>query len=135
MNTKVIILAVVTILAINVKSSEGFLFKKKTTTTPKPLAQNGIAALLKKTTTTTHRPYFHQNKHQHQSGPVQIPIQRPESTYNRDYKPQIGFKKNHCSPDPCLNNGVCTSLTTTYICRCMKGYYGMKCEKKFSSYN
>jgi hypothetical protein len=36
---------------------------------------------------------------------------------------------NHCSSDPCLNNGLCISLTNGYRCVCLDDYIGSNCEK------
>ena len=35
---------------------------------------------------------------------------------------------NPCSQSPCLNNGVCTSNSTTFSCACKTSYSGNNCE-------
>jgi hypothetical protein len=36
---------------------------------------------------------------------------------------------NHCSSDPCSNNGLCISLINGYRCVCLDDYIGSNCEK------
>ena len=36
---------------------------------------------------------------------------------------------NHCSSNPCLNNGLCISLVNEYRCVCLDDYIGSNCEK------
>jgi hypothetical protein len=39
---------------------------------------------------------------------------------------------NACSPNPCLNNGTCsTTGGSTYTCACAPGYSGMNCQTAF----
>lgn len=33
-----------------------------------------------------------------------------------------------CDPSPCLNNGTCTNVGTTFSCGCPAGFYGDRCE-------
>ena len=35
---------------------------------------------------------------------------------------------NYCSPDPCNGNGVCTNLSTTYLCTCNERFDGKNCQ-------
>lgn len=35
-----------------------------------------------------------------------------------------------CLPSPCLNNGTCINTDTTYQCRCARGFFGERCERR-----
>jgi len=38
---------------------------------------------------------------------------------------------DHCSPNPCLNGGSCTSYPAVgYICACATGYNGTNCSSR-----
>ena len=34
----------------------------------------------------------------------------------------------YCNPNPCLNNGNCTTGKTDYTCSCPAQYTGQRCE-------
>ena len=35
---------------------------------------------------------------------------------------------DNCRPNPCQNNGVCTSVGTSFTCSCISGFSGQRCE-------
>jgi len=37
---------------------------------------------------------------------------------------------NPCLPNPCQNNGLCTPSGTSYVCACLTGYTGQRCETR-----
>ena len=36
--------------------------------------------------------------------------------------------KNECASKPCLNQGTCLDRVNRYICRCKRGYRGLRCK-------
>ncbi|XP_063411590.1 ryncolin-1-like [Mytilus trossulus] len=39
------------------------------------------------------------------------------------------FLETPCSNQPCLNNGTCDALGSSYVCHCPDGYKGSNCEE------
>lgn len=40
---------------------------------------------------------------------------------------------NPCWPNPCQNNGICMPSGSTFVCSCLTGYSGQRCEiRKYS---
>jgi hypothetical protein len=35
-----------------------------------------------------------------------------------------------CSPNPCQNNGICTATGTSFVCACLDGFSGQRCETR-----
>ena len=35
---------------------------------------------------------------------------------------------DQCDPDPCVNNGICTSMLNNYTCTCPTGYTSRNCS-------
>lgn len=35
---------------------------------------------------------------------------------------------NPCMPNPCQNNGICTVSGTSFVCSCLSGFSGQRCE-------
>ncbi|XP_007238647.3 hyaluronan-binding protein 2 [Astyanax mexicanus] len=42
---------------------------------------------------------------------------------------EIQDVKGSCTPNPCLNNGVCEESRGKFKCKCLKSFYGRRCEK------
>lgn len=51
---------------------------------------------------------------------------------NRDCTEDVQFKKcnvsDHCNPNPCLNEGVCTQEDLSFKCECKADYEGVVCQ-------
>ncbi|OCU00923.1 sushi, von Willebrand factor type A, EGF and pentraxin domain-containing protein 1 isoform X1 [Xenopus laevis] len=60
---------------------------------------------------------------------VMIPIS-PENV-NSKYKVSSQVF-NECLLNPCQNSGTCTQIGSGYICSCIKGYTGAKCETEIN---
>jgi hypothetical protein len=35
-----------------------------------------------------------------------------------------------CRPNPCQNNGICTPSGSSFICSCLTGFTGQRCETR-----
>ena len=35
---------------------------------------------------------------------------------------------NTCASQPCENNGTCIRLPEAFVCQCVEGYIGLRCE-------
>ena len=40
---------------------------------------------------------------------------------------------NECSSNPCGDDGTCTDAVNRYICHCVAGYTGAKCDTSMSN--
>jgi hypothetical protein len=53
--------------------------------------------------------------------------------YNQNYMIEIYLiaAKNPCLANPCKNGGSCRRVGSGFICRCVGGYTGATCERKY----
>jgi hypothetical protein len=53
--------------------------------------------------------------------------------YNQNYMIEIYLiaAKNPCLANPCKNGGSCKRVGSGFICRCVGGYTGATCERKY----
>ncbi len=41
---------------------------------------------------------------------------------------EVEVPENPCDPNPCMNNGVCTDITYTFVCECVGDFGGTTCN-------
>ncbi|CAC5388510.1 unnamed protein product [Mytilus coruscus] len=55
--------------------------------------------------------------------PIMQTIMAPSTT-----TAPVTMVTNPCTPNPCLNGGVCQSIGTTFMCNCRSGFTGITCD-------
>lgn len=58
-----------------------------------------------------------------------------ECTVGQYFGPQCGTAVNHCSSNPCYNNGTCTSAPSGFTCDCRGFATGTRCENLIKTCN